>query len=583
MQAAWKVPASRRSDKARVVETEKLDYELFDRWLALPREAADVLSGPEAVAGDDQGAAARRRRRRSSPTSSRTTLVDVMLAQKEVKEENDIIRAKALPGTKKKEPANLPNEFITNDDFCPGCGLELKSHADRAARTCGPTSSSAISTASYAVRPDAKAPALLLFSGWGLERQLGADRRALIEALRDDIEAMQKAHARKVRLHPRRAGRREARRISKIAMRGNPYPARRRGAARIPDRAAARASRSRSPRAAAGSSWPTPSCTSRSRCASSSTAIWKGHFGTGIVDTPSNFGKNGERPTHPELLEYLAQSFVDHGMSIKELHREIMLSAVYQLERRRRLRRPTSRRTPATGSTGAPIASRMSAEQIRDSVLFGVRRARHEDGRTVDRAHAAAPTRRTVYGNVSRYRLDEFLQLFDFPSAESAAEKRFATTVPLQRLFFMNSDFMQQQAEQLAERVAREPTDEARIQKAYELIFGRAPTPAEVRPGCEFLRAEPMRQYEEQEGRSREGEGRQPDGTRLQTPTADNAEPDARGPAARRAADARRDRHDGGRGAGRRGGDDDGKEPLPVTVVRPVRQGAAQFERVPVR
>ena len=83
--------------------------------------------------------------------------------------------------------------------------------------------------------------------------------------------------------------------------------------------------------------------------------IWKGHFGTGIVDTPSNFGVAGERPTNPELLEYLAQCFVDNGMSIKKLHREIMLSAVYQLERRRRDGR-ISRRIPATGCTGAPTA-----------------------------------------------------------------------------------------------------------------------------------------------------------------------------------------------------------------------------------
>ena len=74
--------------------------------------------------------------------------------------------------------------------------------------------------------------------------------------------------------------------------------------------------------------------------------------------------------------------------------------------------------------------------------------------------------RRTVYGKVSRYKLDEFLQLFDFPSASQSAEKRFATNVPLQRLFFMNSDFMQQQAERVAERVIALPDDTARIQKA---------------------------------------------------------------------------------------------------------------------
>ena len=77
---------------------------------------------------------------------------------------------------------------------------------------------------------------------------------------------------------------------------------------------------------------------------------------------------------------------------------------------------------------------------------------------------------------MSRYKLDEFLQLFDFPSPSQTAEQRFSTNVPLQRLFFMNSDFMQQHAERLAERVADEPDDAARIEKVYRLVFGRAPT-----------------------------------------------------------------------------------------------------------
>jgi hypothetical protein len=96
--------------------------------------------------------------------------------------------------------------------------------------------------------------------------------------------------------------------------------------------------------------------------------IWKGHFGTGLVDTPSNFGINGERPSHPELLDHLARLFIERGLSMKALHREILLSAAYQL----------------SGSHSAANAEkdagnrfywranrpRMSAEQIRDSVLF---------------------------------------------------------------------------------------------------------------------------------------------------------------------------------------------------------------------
>ena len=104
-------------------------------------------------------------------------------------------------------------------------------------------------------------------------------------------------------------------------------------------------------------------------------------------------------------------------------------------------------------------------------------------------------TRRTVYGKVSRYKLDDYLQLFDFPSPNLSAERRFVTTVPLQRLFFMNSDFMQQQGELIARQVAAEPDNAARIQKTYRLIFGRSANDAEVKAGLAFLTTEPLKAY----------------------------------------------------------------------------------------
>ena len=102
-----------------------------------------------------------------------------------------------------------------------------------------------------------------------------------------------------------------------------------------------------------------------------------------------------------------------------------------------------------------------------------------------------------MYAKVSRYKLDEFLQLFDFPSPSQTAEQRFTTNVPLQRLLFMNSDFMQQHAEKLAEKVVDEPDDAARIAKVYRLIFGRVPSAAELAAGREFLQGEALKQYEE--------------------------------------------------------------------------------------
>ena len=105
--------------------------------------------------------------------------------------------------------------------------------------------------------------------------------------------------------------------------------------------------------------------------------------------------------------------------------------------------------------------------------------------------------RRTVYGKVSRYKLDTYLQTFDFPTPNISAEKRFTTTVPLQRLFLMNSDFMQLESEELAKRVAGEPDNQARIKKAYQLIYGRQPTEAEIKLGIDYLHSEPMKEYEE--------------------------------------------------------------------------------------
>jgi hypothetical protein len=162
--------------------------------------------------------------------------------------------------------------------------------------------------------------------------------------------------------------------------------------------------------------------------------------------------------------------------------------------------------------------------------------------------------RRTIYGRVSRFKLDDFLQLFDYPSPSQSAEKRFSTNVPLQRLFFMNSDFMQQHAEKLAERVIALPTDDARIQKAYRLIFGRAATPEEVKAGLAYLAAEPMKQYEDAKAAKAKAEADAKAGKKPDTPAPAGDGPPmppvgmmagvVPGPA----------------------GDQGGKEPLPVTV-----------------
>ncbi|MEO6223419.1 MAG: PSD1 and planctomycete cytochrome C domain-containing protein [Vicinamibacterales bacterium] len=491
--AAWRVTGEPKAEKSRVVESEKLDYELFDRYLRFlekpPTFYPYLKAWQDMVKSGGTEAEAKR-----LAGEFQNLVVDVLLARREVKIENDIIAAKALPGTKPKERLNKPNAFVTNDDFCPGCGLELKSMPIERTNLWTDVFESDLDNAN--VPGVSRKRGLLVFYGWGLERQLGPDRRALIQSLKDDIEAMEKAlpapypYVHGVWDMPTPTN-------LKVAIRGSVY----RSGAEVPrgflsvlgkpERQAFSKGSGRLELAEAIVEQPISARVIVNR-------IWKGHFGTGLSDTPSNFGWNGERPTHPELLEYLTQYFLDHGRSIKALHREILRSAVYQLS-------TTNDSANFDKDAGNRLywrsnRSRLSAEQLRDSVLFVAGSLEPKMGGP---ATTLTPLsgRRTIYGKVSRYRLDEFLQLFDYPSPMQSAEKRFNTNVPLQRLFLMNSDFMQQQAERVAERVIAEATDEARITKAYRLIFGRTPTPGELKAGLEFLEAEPMRQYEERKAK----------------------------------------------------------------------------------
>lgn len=492
MQSAWKVTGPDKAEFATVVQQDKLDYELFERWikfLAKPPKNYPYLTAWQEMI--KRGGAKEEAKKLSEEFQK--TLTAVLFERRDVKDENDIIAAKALPTTKKRKFANLPNEFVTNDDFCPGCGLELKTMpiektnlwVDVFVRDLGEGDDPQQA-------PERVKPGLLAFRGWGLERQLSAERRAYIDALKADIEAMKKqqpAH------FPYVHGVIEAEKIQepKVNLRGSPF--------NLGDEV---------PRhfLSVLSNEPIPLNHGSGRLDLAEqivqqpiamrvmvNRVWRAHFGTGIVDTPSNFGIMGERPSNPELLEYLAKWFVDNGMSVKKLHREILLSSVYQLSDEGI--KENLEKDPANRLYWRANRHRMDAEQIRDSILAA---AGDLDTKMGGPSEPLKPeyTRRTVYGKVSRFRLDEYLQLFDFPSPNLSAEKRFATTVPLQRLFFMNSDFVQQQAEHLARRVAAEPDNPARIQKIYQLVYGRAASSEEVKIGIEYLRTEPLKEYEEQ-------------------------------------------------------------------------------------
>jgi hypothetical protein len=215
--------------------------------------------------------------------------------------------------------------------------------------------------------------------------------------------------------------------------------------------------------------------------------IWQHHFGVGLVRTASNFGLLGEPPTHPELLDYLAKQFMDQGWSMKAMHRQIMLSATYQMSSARNAHNDEI--DPDNRYVWRASRRRLEIEAWRDSMLAVTGQIDLTVGGPSVSLSAADNHRRTFYAAISRHDLDPMLRLFDFPDPNATTDARMATTVPLQQLFVLNSEFMIQEAKALAARLHTDPaaTDIDRIKQAYQLVNSRPPTDAEIALGLAFL------------------------------------------------------------------------------------------------
>ncbi len=229
--------------------------------------------------------------------------------------------------------------------------------------------------------------------------------------------------------------------------------------------------------------------------------IWQFHFGIGLVDTPSDFGANGSAPTHPELLDWLADYFIDHGWSIKQLHRLILTSDTWKQDSR-----------PSDAGMARDAQSRLlwrfpprrlEAEAIRDCMLqvtgrldlslggpgFSGFEVELENVRHYFPKSDYGPTdwRRMIYMNKVRMEKDSVFGVFDCPDASQVMPKRSRSTTPLQALNLLNSRFVLQQSDFFAERLKMESQDVAqRIQRAYWLVFGRSPEPDETEMAKDF-------------------------------------------------------------------------------------------------
>jgi hypothetical protein len=213
--------------------------------------------------------------------------------------------------------------------------------------------------------------------------------------------------------------------------------------------------------------------------------VWMEHFGRGIVPTTTNFGLMGDRPSHPELLDYLASRLVANHWSIKALHREIMLSASYQLSYGSV--EPNNSVDTDNRLVWRANLRRLDAEELRDSLLFVAGVLDERIGGVGRSLNLPDNKKRTIYGRISRSAPNRALLLFDFPDPNISLDQRSATNVPLQTLFFMNSDLIWADAGLLAARLSNETDDAARIQKAYRTVYGRPATGEELRDALKFL------------------------------------------------------------------------------------------------
>jgi hypothetical protein len=218
--------------------------------------------------------------------------------------------------------------------------------------------------------------------------------------------------------------------------------------------------------------------------------VWQYHFGRGLAGAPSDFGRMGEPPSHPALLDWLAAEFVARGWHVKSLHRLILTSAVYRQAARRCQRELAlgQRIDPANRLLWKRTVQRLDAEEIRDAMLVA---SGELDPAIGGPSAPASRPRRTIDTRVVRNTRDALLDTFDAPDGNATTARRNTTTTATQALLLINGDWALARAQALAARVERqEPSstdDRDRIVLAYRLAFGRQPEPDEIAEAVSFL------------------------------------------------------------------------------------------------
>jgi hypothetical protein len=221
--------------------------------------------------------------------------------------------------------------------------------------------------------------------------------------------------------------------------------------------------------------------------------VWGWHFGKGLVATASDFGTQGDTPTHPELLDDLAARFIEHGWSLKWLNKEIMMSAAY--------RQSSQPRADGLQADEANLLlwrqnpRRLDAEAYRDTLTRAAGLLDVQIGGLPGDIDEDDYYRRAIYGRVSRARRAQMLGLFDFPEATQTAPGRDITTSTLQQIYLMNGAFIQNLAEAAAKTAAAATGEAEQIGVLYRRILARDPSAAELKSALDYLQKGTLPRY----------------------------------------------------------------------------------------
>jgi hypothetical protein len=218
--------------------------------------------------------------------------------------------------------------------------------------------------------------------------------------------------------------------------------------------------------------------------------LWQMHFKKGLAPFSSDFGKLGEPPSHPELLDWLSARFIAEGWDLKKMHRLLLTSAAYRRSTEHPALQEALLKDPTNQWLWRMTPNRLEAEQIRDSIFAVTGELKEERGGT---GVPFNEPRRSVYTRIMRNTRDPLTDVFDAPLWFSSASSREVTTTPIQSLLLINSPFMLQRAKAFAERLqhavpaSTENAASKRIELAYQLAFNRPPSPQETDSARLFL------------------------------------------------------------------------------------------------